>query len=234
MSDGSGVPRSSALRLLSVLMCLGALGVAVFSFTVAGRHPAAVVPGLVIFAATVAQTWTPMGATRVGRVGLGVLVFGGAVAVMALLFLVAGRNPSSLMFGAVFVLGAALLTFGAPVPDTHRDLLGWMAVVAVGFVMVITAVLFVAYGPHWLVFGGLALMPALGLLVNRTTAGPPGFALGVVLTVVTVAMTYFLAIGPTPVKAAFGGAALVALVVTLSVGRKRQSIDPTVGGQAVR
>ncbi|WP_133794175.1 hypothetical protein [Actinokineospora alba] len=84
------MPGSSALRLLSVLMCLGALGMAVFSFTEAGRHPAAVVPGLVLLAATVAQNWTPMGGTKVGRVGLG-----GAALVALLVTLNLGKARQS-------------------------------------------------------------------------------------------------------------------------------------------
>lgn len=234
MGDGPDVPGSSVLRLLSVLMCLGALGMAVYSFIGAGRHPAAVVPGLVILAATVAQNWTPMGETKVGRVGLGVVALGAAVALMGLLYLNGGRNPTSLVFGALFVLIAGVLTFGVPVRDGGRDPLGWVAVAAIGLVIAVTPVLIVVYGPRWLVFGGLALMPAIGLLVNRTTAGPPRFALGLVLAVVTAAMTYFLAIGPSTAHAAFGGAALVALLAALTVGTAPQSTDPTVGDHAVR
>ncbi|MGH3863156.1 hypothetical protein [Actinokineospora sp.] len=78
--------------------------------------------------------------------------------------------------------------------------------------MVITAVLIFVYGSQWPALGGLALMPA----------------------VVTAAVTYFLAIGVSPVKAAFGGAALVALLVALNVGKARQSTDRAVGDPAVR
>jgi hypothetical protein len=221
------------MRLLSVLVCLGGLGVAVFAFLVSGRHPAAVPAGLVIFAGSLATAWTPMGETRVGRAGLGVLMLGAAVALMGLLYVDGGRNPSSLMFGAMFVLAVAVLAFGFPATDTD-DPFGWAAVAAIAVVLVGTATLVVAQGPRWLLVGGLALMPAIGLLVARTTVGPVRVGLGVVLAAVTVMSAYFLAIGPSPLSAVFGVLALVALVFALRAGRPAHSADPAVGDQAVR
>lgn len=226
--------RAVGMRLLSVLLCVAGLAVAVFAFLAAGRHPAAVLPGLVIFAASAATAWTPVGATRVGRVGLGVLGLGAAVALMGLLYVHGGHNPSSLLFGAVFVVSAAVLTFAFPVTDAGRDPLGWAAVAAIAVVLAVTAALVLAQGPRWLVFGGLALVPAIGLLVARTTVGPARFGLGVVLAAVAAMLTYFLAIGPVPLSAVIGALALTVLVVALRAGAPALSADPAAGGQAVR
>ncbi|MBC6446326.1 hypothetical protein [Actinokineospora xionganensis] len=203
--------------LLSALVCAGGLGIAVFTFVMAGRHPAAVLPGLVIFAATAAMTWTPMGESRVGRVGLGLLVVGAALAVMGLLFFVGGRNPSSLMLGAIFLAAAVALTFGVPVSDTRIGYVGILAWVCITAAMAAMGVLFVRFGPGFLVIGSYLLIISIGVLVGHTTTGQVKFALGIGLAVVVIMLTYLYAIGSSPAGILFGAMSLAALWSALKV-----------------
>ncbi len=112
MSEGNS---GSVHRVAAVLPAVAALGTCARVVAAAGRHPAAVLPGLVHLLGLVLLVWTRTGEGMTGRIGLGILLVVSAIAMTGLLFVQGGRTLGALALGLLFLPGAAALLVPAPV-----------------------------------------------------------------------------------------------------------------------
>ncbi|SDD47753.1 YccS family putative transporter [Actinokineospora iranica] len=225
-------------RFFVALVAVAAVGMTAFMFTLAGRHPAALVPGIVYLVALAALAFSPAGRALAGRIGLGVVLAVAAVAMMGLLFVQGGRNPNSLVFGLMFLLAAIVLTARAPARAmAEAGLPAILAMAASGFAGGITVQLFVAArgDTSSLVFGGLFLLAAVVFQVGLRLPNPARFAVGAVVVAFSAALLYFLVVSGRG-GASIGLAALfvAALIGSLAAAGAPRSADPAGDRHVVR
>ncbi|MGQ0839127.1 hypothetical protein [Actinokineospora sp.] len=227
MVESVGDQRGTVGKLLPAVLCVAAVGVAVFLFTLSDGDPVVLLPGVVYLVATAAMAWSPAGAAFAPRLGLGLVLAGASVAMAGVAFVLAGRNPNSMVFGLFLLVGALGLTFGGRVgADSGRDLVRWVPLAAVVGGLGVLAVTFVAARgePSSLVFGCLFLLAAVVMLVGASATGPARFAVGAAVVAASVALTYFLAVsGRTPVSLVFAALFLVSVLGMLVGDRHARS-----------
>ncbi|WP_436492359.1 hypothetical protein [Actinokineospora sp. HUAS TT18] len=219
MSEGQST--SSVVKLLPPLAVAAALGIAVFLFLVTGRHPATLAPALVYLAALITMVWTPVGRLQVSRIGLGVLLVGASVAMMAVMYVEGGRNLTSLNFGGMFLITAVAVTFfGAAGEKPAHAAADWLPLLgAVGAAVAMTELYVYTANLSTLVIGGLFAVVSIITLAAATTAGPPKFAIGLVAVAVAVGLIYLSAISGAVVPGiVLGGLVLVSAGQLLGAG----------------
>ncbi|WP_285504026.1 hypothetical protein [Actinokineospora sp. NBRC 105648] len=219
-----------------ILVVLVTIGVSALMFVVSGRHPAAVLPGLVYLAAFSALVWSAAGADLPGRIALGVVALVASVEISVLLYYQGGHNAQSLFSGFFAAVGVA----GALVDSLVRRASGPASVlplvaVAAAAGLALHQVFSTPDDPSALVFGGLFLLAAVVFLVSGQAAGPGRFAAGALVCAVSAALVYFLAVsGRGAVPLVLGVLFLVALLAALVLTGRGGSAERPGGGSAVR
>ncbi|MGW5053252.1 hypothetical protein [Actinokineospora sp. NPDC004072] len=228
--------RGVAGALLPPATALAAVGMAVLMATATG-HPAAVLPAAAVAAAALAVGYTPAGATFPGRVALGVVLVAAAVAIMGVMFLVDGRDPAGLAYGAAFLVASVALLFSGRVDTSPRPVTAYAPAVAAVAGALLLAIQYLgasgAVAALW--HGGLALLLAVLLAVASAAGGPARFALGALGVALSAALLYFLAItGPGAAAVAVAAVVTVAAVAGIGPLDKSRSAESSDGGPRVR
>ncbi|CRK59983.1 hypothetical protein [Alloactinosynnema sp. L-07] len=216
MSEGpQGRSVSTFGKLLPFVLAAWAVAMAVFGFLVT-RHPGALVLPLVYLVALVTMAWTAAGRTLVARIGLGLVMVGAALAFMVMFFVEGGRNPTSLMFGAILLLGSvAVILLGLPGLAGPTSVVDWFPLLAAAAAVLMTAVAYLSTrNLGSLVFGGLFMATAVVTMIAAGATGPRRFGLGLVAVAGAVGLIYFAVISGAGVPMIVFGA-----VVLLSAGQ---------------
>jgi len=216
VSEGASTVSVSAVgRLIPAVVCVAAVGVAIFAFLIT-RHVGALVPPLVFLAAVATMAWTPAGRSLVTRLGLGLVAVGAAMAITVTIFIEGGRNPNSLMFGAMFLVGAVAVTLIGPSglikPAAALD---WFPILAVVAAVAMTAVVYLqSRSLSSLALATLFMGGSILILLAARAEGTQRFGLGLAAVAFAVALIYF-----TVISGAGVAAVVLGVLVLVSAGQ---------------